>query len=381
MVFNLLALPFSLLRGQTPGSGVLSLTCATCGDAHTPHAGIQTEPARDSPAVSDHDDRASTSHSTLLSYLCLATAQVRFNVVGNALRPSLQFFKDESMRIQHLEIATFPKLKSARIDLAAETTLLVGANNSGKSSAMLALRKFLVKPTTFRLQDLTLCHIATLDAIGREWEQAGEDFAIPDANSWAAWLPTLDVWIQAAQGELHHIRDLIPNFSWPGGMVGMRFRLEPEDLPTLYTDYRKERTRVATLLQEIRNQAEQGQVRPSLQLWPQSLHDYLNRRLIKSFKVRWYRLNPDRLSPPCAESRTATLQALADTAVPLERNPLLNRIGFMRSMLIAVSATAPMRGKTRAKREVAGNCLSSCARTIVATLIQATARMYRILKR
>ncbi|OPD96494.1 AAA family ATPase, partial [Pseudomonas aeruginosa] len=54
------------------------------------------------------------------------------------------------MRIQHLELANFRKLKSVRIDLAAETTLLVGANNSGKSSAMLALRKFLVKPTTFR---------------------------------------------------------------------------------------------------------------------------------------------------------------------------------------------------------------------------------------
>ncbi|WP_314782344.1 AAA family ATPase [Pseudomonas aeruginosa] len=95
------------------------------------------------------------------------------------------------MRIQHLELANFRKLKSVRIDLAAETTLLVGANNSGKSSAMLALRKFLVKPTTFRLQDLTLCHIATLDAIGREWEQADESFTIPKTNTWADWLPTL----------------------------------------------------------------------------------------------------------------------------------------------------------------------------------------------
>lgn len=230
------------------------------------------------------------------------------------------------MRIQHLEIANFRKLKSVRIDLAAETTLLVGANNSGKSSAMLALRKFLVKPTTFRLQDLTLCHIATLDAIGREWEQAADGFAIPETNTWADWLPTLDVWIQAAEGELHHIRDLIPNFSWSGGMVGMRFRLEPDDLPTLYADYRKERARVATLLLEIQNQAEQGQQRPTLQLWPQNLHDYLNRRLVKSFKVRWYRLNPDMLSAPCAVSRKAILQALADTAMPLERNPLLSLI-------------------------------------------------------
>lgn len=51
---------------------------------------------------------------------------------------------EEPMHIQHLEIANFRKLLSVRIDLAAETTLLVGANNSGKSSAMLALRRFLV---------------------------------------------------------------------------------------------------------------------------------------------------------------------------------------------------------------------------------------------
>ncbi|MHB0853205.1 AAA family ATPase [Stutzerimonas nitrititolerans] len=48
------------------------------------------------------------------------------------------------MRIQHVEISNFRKLLSVRIDFANETTLLVGANNSGKSSAMLALRRFLV---------------------------------------------------------------------------------------------------------------------------------------------------------------------------------------------------------------------------------------------
>ncbi|MDY2562292.1 AAA family ATPase [Pseudomonas syringae] len=41
------------------------------------------------------------------------------------------------MRIQHLEFANFRKLKSFRIELAAETTFLVGANNSCKSLAML----------------------------------------------------------------------------------------------------------------------------------------------------------------------------------------------------------------------------------------------------
>jgi predicted ATP-dependent endonuclease of OLD family len=49
------------------------------------------------------------------------------------------------MRISFVEIANFRKLLSVRIDFAPETTLLVGANNSGKTSAMIALRQILLQ--------------------------------------------------------------------------------------------------------------------------------------------------------------------------------------------------------------------------------------------
>jgi predicted ATP-dependent endonuclease of OLD family len=231
------------------------------------------------------------------------------------------------MNIQHLEIANFRKLLSVRIDLACTTTLLVGANNSGKSSAMLALRKFLLsKASAFRLQDLTLSHLAAIDAIGEAWEVAGDDFEIPAANDWAEWLPTLDIWVKAKEGELHFIRDLIPNFAWKGGHVGMRFRLEPKDMPALFTDYRKERTRVKQLQQEILNQTKPDQSPPVLPLWPQGLHDYFNRRLGTAFVVRWYRLDPSQLRDPDPDTRHANQQPLAASAIPLERNPLDNLI-------------------------------------------------------
>lgn len=231
------------------------------------------------------------------------------------------------MQIQHLEIANFRKLLSVRIDLAQETTLLVGANNSGKSSAMLALRKFLVsKASSFRLQDLTLSHLSTIDSIGDTWEAADTDFSIPTANEWADWLPTLDIWIEASKGELHYIRDLIPNFAWRGGQVGMRFRLEPDDMSKLFADYRRERKRVLLLQEELRKQPLKEETPQALPLWPQSLHDYLNRRLAKTFKVRWYRLDPNQLKAPNPVTRTANQQPLATTADPLERNPLLNLI-------------------------------------------------------
>lgn len=94
------------------------------------------------------------------------------------------------MYIQHIEISNFRKLLSVRIDFANETTLLVGANKIGKSSAMLAFRRFLVsKASAFRRQDLTLCHLAKLDEIGKVWENPPENFEIPTAKDWADWLP------------------------------------------------------------------------------------------------------------------------------------------------------------------------------------------------
>lgn len=224
------------------------------------------------------------------------------------------------MRIQHVEISNFRKLLSVRIDFANETTLLVGANNSGKSSAMLALRRFLIsKASAFRLQDLTLCHLAKLDEIGKEWENPPADFEIPAAKDWADWLPSLDIWVSADQGEFHFIRDLIPSFEWRGGLVGMRFLLEPEDMSTLYSDYRKERARVAELEDALGKEDPPGS---PLTLWPQSLHDYLNRRLGDKFKIRWYRLDPKQLEKPDKSTRMAQMQQLSPTALPLESNPL-----------------------------------------------------------
>lgn len=51
------------------------------------------------------------------------------------------------MRIKFVEISNFRKLKSTHLDLDKKTTILVGANNSGKTSAMVALRTFLMTPS------------------------------------------------------------------------------------------------------------------------------------------------------------------------------------------------------------------------------------------
>ena len=76
------------------------------------------------------------------------------------------------MFIKDIEIGNFRKLKSVRIGVSDETTVFVGANNSGKTSAMVALRYFLVERerSRFSLNDFTLSHWPAIDAMGLSWD-------------------------------------------------------------------------------------------------------------------------------------------------------------------------------------------------------------------
>lgn len=59
------------------------------------------------------------------------------------------------MRIIGIDIQNFRKLFGCHIDISKETTLFVGANNSGKTSAMDALAKFLAN-RSFVFNDITI---------------------------------------------------------------------------------------------------------------------------------------------------------------------------------------------------------------------------------
>ena len=50
------------------------------------------------------------------------------------------------MHIAFIDIQNFRKLRSVRIELTNKQTIFVGANNSGKTTAMHALEKFLKQP-------------------------------------------------------------------------------------------------------------------------------------------------------------------------------------------------------------------------------------------
>ncbi len=70
------------------------------------------------------------------------------------------------MNIKFVEIQNFRKLKSIRIDFSDTTTVFVGANNSGKTSAIVALRYFLIHKDSFSINDFTLSNLPRVNEIG-----------------------------------------------------------------------------------------------------------------------------------------------------------------------------------------------------------------------
>jgi predicted ATP-dependent endonuclease of OLD family len=231
------------------------------------------------------------------------------------------------MHIAYVEIANFRKLLSVRIDLSDKTTLFVGANNSGKTSAILALRRFLVeKGKRFRTQDFTLSHWGTIDAIGKAWEDATQDESSAlFAADWEPLLPALDLWLHVNNGELHHVSGLLPTLDWAGGMLGVRMRLELKDVGALYREYRTAIKDVRALHKVAINDslpAAEGETETSkkLTLWPVSLTDFLGRKLSQHLVVRAYLLDPAKLVG--LKDGQAQPQRLAEDALPLEGDPL-----------------------------------------------------------
>lgn len=205
------------------------------------------------------------------------------------------------MRVKCLEIANFRKLESVRIDVSDQTTLLVGANNSGKTSAMDALKQFLGSDR-FRLSDFTLLHLPRIREIGEGWEMAaapdlsGKTPAQPPSDDlqtmaeWSRFLPQLDLWIEAGEHELYRAPELLPLLDEYCGGVGVRLRLEPRNIPTLAKDYLKAREAV----EDTRRGESDESKRPRLR--PMNLVEFLESTVGRYFGVSAYRLNPHEVS-------------------------------------------------------------------------------------
>lgn len=58
--------------------------------------------------------------------------------------------------LRFLELCQFRRLGKVQLDVNKKTTILVGANNSGKTSVLTALRHFLAESSSFGSFDISL---------------------------------------------------------------------------------------------------------------------------------------------------------------------------------------------------------------------------------
>lgn len=230
------------------------------------------------------------------------------------------------MRIDHIHIRNFRKLKNCRIDFNIDQTIFVGANNSGKTSAMSAIIWFLKDQNRFTTREFTLTNWRDINKLANSWVAVDDETENRDAllasllspEQWDNLVPSLDLWINVDEKETYMVYKLIPSLEWKKDLVGVRLRFEPKDIKSLYADFRTASLKV----KEIK-ESPQYKDANNVDLFPQNMWDFLNRRgnLNKYFEIKYYVLdsqNIDYENPDC--------NVQATPSISLENNPLVSLI-------------------------------------------------------
>lgn len=175
--------------------------------------------------------------------------------------------------VKSFRIRNFRRLKDVRVDLESETSIFVGANNSGKTSATYIFQLFLGQNKGgFSVYDFT----------ADSWEVFN---SYTDESSDAAGLPTIDfdLWFEVDEDNVHRVVDLLPSLEWEGALVGVRISYAPRDGQRLIRNYLEIRTKIAS------NENQESSYAP----WPQNLTDYLRRRLRREYEIKYFILDAE----------------------------------------------------------------------------------------
>ena len=243
------------------------------------------------------------------------------------------------MYIAFVEIQNFRKLKACRVEIAQQETIFVGANNSGKTSAMNALILFLKQSSRKEIvtTDFTLSNWSSLDKLGTQWVTAADnDHPKLSVDTLLPLMPSIDVWLKADDQDLHRVAHLLPTLDWtPEELLGIRLVFAPKDMEQLYKDYRS-----AFKSARAAESASTEEESP-LSLWPNSMRDFLDRQLHRQFEVQSYILDPTQCKDPV--EGYATPQSIPPDSDPLKKDPF--------DGLIKIDAITAQRGFADPKHE------------------------------
>ncbi|WP_337155084.1 ATP-dependent endonuclease [Pseudomonas protegens] len=201
------------------------------------------------------------------------------------------------MKLQAYRLQNYRRLRDVVIELDDEISIFVGANNSGKTSAVQGLYSMLRgEAKKFELFDFSAALWAEIDAVGR---------TPPGDEDAPKQLPSilLDLWFRVGEDDLATAMSLLPSTEWDGKCVGIRVAFEPRDAHALvrkFHELHEKANNAATALMARRSAAAEagaengaavvadlGEYKP----WPESLTKYLSKELSKEYTFRYYVLD------------------------------------------------------------------------------------------
>ena len=160
---------------------------------------------------------------------------------------------------------------------------------------------------------------AQINKIGLNWEKQSTlpVSQIPTLEEWEEVLPTMDVWLQVAENEIHHVSHLLPTLDWEGGLLGVRLRFEPKKIEDFHKEYLLVRKAARDTINGAKKTESNG--KGTLDLWPKTMVEFLDRRLNSLFDVRAYILDRTKLAAP--QKGTAHPQSLPTGCEYLDSDP------------------------------------------------------------
>lgn len=186
------------------------------------------------------------------------------------------------MKITSLALKNYRRLADVNLILDDKTTVLVGANNSGKTSCIGALHTFLKSPDNLKVRDISKLNWKEIRQLGKRVE---EEFPNTEkmeeiSHKFSSLLPSLDIEITAEASEAYKARDILPDLEWRGGALSVRITYEADDMSKLCREFSDARGVVSK---------HSG----NASLWPKDLCDFLEkgRNFSKYIKQNHYILS------------------------------------------------------------------------------------------
>ncbi len=203
------------------------------------------------------------------------------------------------MKITSFVLKNYRRLAKVTLVLDDKKTILVGANNSGKTSCIGALHTFLKSQDSLKFRDISKRNWKQIQRLGEQVEHQFPNSEEIDnlSSALTSLLPSLDIEITAEASEAYKVRDILPDLEWCGGTLSVRITYEAVDIIKLFREFADMRVVVSQHGDEA-------------SLWPKNLNDFLEkgRNFSKYIKQKHHILSKE--AEPTAETEPVTREIL-----------------------------------------------------------------------